>query len=248
MICQPFCEGQKFKIKFILWPTTFLCNTVYIVDIKEPLVSLWLRYTTLQLPPPIAPPHRAIASRLREMVFRDETKVGACARNTWSILRMHVRYLCCPKSSKPYETKIKNRNPGKPNIKYVHTHPKMTIHDVLLMQIMHIQYAFWIRTKHILTNVLGSDIFLYSYVLKYVFYKIASIYVFRFQNAGKSRADGIRLRHPVHKKNKAFHYTECFSIYLFLQESDGFWFYISIILYSNYSVKVSSMQFVQNPF
>ena len=43
------------------------------------------------------------------------------------------------------------------------------------MQIMHIQYALWIGSKHILTNILGSDTFLYSYVLEYVFYKITKI-------------------------------------------------------------------------
>ena len=43
------------------------------------------------------------------------------------------------------------------------------------MQIMHIQYVLWIRSKHILIDVLGSDTFLYSYILKYVFYKVAKI-------------------------------------------------------------------------
>ena len=43
------------------------------------------------------------------------------------------------------------------------------------MQIMHIQYALWITSKHIFTNVLGSDTFSYSYGLKYVFYEIAKI-------------------------------------------------------------------------
>ena len=69
-------------------------------------------------------------SRLRERVFRDETKEDARARNTWFILSNACPIFVMPQIVQSLETKIKNRNPGKPNIKYEYTHPKMAIHDI----------------------------------------------------------------------------------------------------------------------
>ena len=53
-------------------------NDVFTLHAQRSSVKESLRYTTLQLP---RQSHRAIASRLRERVLRDEKKEGARARN-----------------------------------------------------------------------------------------------------------------------------------------------------------------------